>query len=313
MISETTPPSPSSRRPKPPVQCHRCLTHIREDQGYFFALSPWGTTSRGLPITGHLYCEPCADQLYDEARRIRKMSRFVTRFLLKRRRPDRFQTTMQASQQISEDGLSREQWKTRCHDAVAWWWQRHRLVSRSMVPPWVLDRTDVHAVIGKYLAQSEPWQLCEHLCDCPDETPLAQTVARYDDLIQRFPDFAAYAQYCRGVWRQSLVRGESGTMGLARASAILHAEPEFRGAIWLGGPSTESLAHAKSARSDFCRVLELDPQLHWAYFYRTKCNDAMGDAAGARSDSELALQLCPSLNTEWSFMQRRPKTGNSLP
>lgn len=312
MTNDIRPPSIASRKPKPPVRCHRCLTHIEDHQGYWFALSPWGTTSRGLPITGHLYCEVCADQLYDEARRIRRMSSFITRFLLKRRRPDRFQTTMQASQQITQDGLSKEQWKTRCQDGVAWWWQRHKLVSKGIAPSWVLD-SDVHAVIGKYLTQTEPWQLCDYLCDRSDETPLVQTVAQYDDLIQRFPDFAAYALYCRGVWRQSLTHSESGTLGLSRALNALQASPGFRGAMWLGTPSRESIEHAQAAKADLTTALERDPQLHWAYFYRSACNDTMGDAAGARSDGELALQLCPSLNSEWNFLQRHASTRGALP
>lgn len=291
-----------------PIRCHRCPKRIEENEGYWFALSSLHVTADGLPIAGHLYCEACIDQLYREACRIDRES-LLKKFFKRWRQPGRFDTTIQASRRIGEAGLSIEQWKDRCREEVSWWWERRRLVSNGMAPPWA-DVTEIDEVIGKYRDQKEPWELCRQLCDIVGQTGLDETTAKYGDLVQRFPDFAAYAHYCRGVWRQSLVCRESGTMGLARASAILHAEPEFRGAIWLGGPSTESLAHAKSAKSDFCRVLELDPQLHWAYFYRAKCNDVMGDTSDARTDWELALHLCPGLRENLEFAKPNAKPAS---
>ncbi len=213
MPNETRSGSSSSHSAMAPVRCHRCPAAINENTGYWVALSPWHVTADGLPIVGHLYCGACIDNLYHEALRISRAN-FVTRFLKRRRAPGRFDTAVEVSREIAEAGLSKEQWKSRCHDAVSWWWERRRLVSKGMVPPWA-DRTEVDNVVGKYRIQREPWALCGRLCDLADETRLAEIVAQYDDLIQHFPGFAAYALYCRGVWLQSLIHGESGTRGLS--------------------------------------------------------------------------------------------------
>jgi len=295
-----------SKRPSQPVRCHRCLIDLPESEGYWFAISPWIPTRGGLPIAGHLYCEACIDRLYDEARRIRRPSLVIKRFLLKRRRPDRFQTTMQASQRIRESNLSLQEWRTGCREAVSWWWERRALVSNGMAPPWA-DPAEVDTVIGKYRSQHEPWEICVQVSSRAHSTAAADTAKRYDDLVQRFPAFAAYALYSRGVWRQSLTGGQSGTAGLARAATVLHASPGFRGAIWLGTPSREVHEHAEAGSADLTAALNRDPQLCWAYFYRSGCKDTLGDAVGSEDDARSARELSPGLKKEWNFVQQHSK------
>lgn len=247
------------KSPFQPVRCHKCKGIIQEDEGYWVALARWHSTIDNLPVVGHLYCDRCIDTVYEIA--FGKGLKWVLKRLVLG--PGALGAAKQVREQIIEKGWTKDQWKNHCRQKVSWWWERHKLVSQGRVPPWEHTLSDVDNVLHKYQGQSEVWNICGQICCSANAQDTVKTIGMYDKLVEDFPDFAAYAYYCRGVW-------------------------------------FDRTGNAKSAIADLSKALELDPQLYWAYYYRAVCYEKTGNTEKATKDKDLALKLIPNLRRSFT-------------